>query len=178
MKPSRILAAALLVALPATAAACSQGRSCRPGSRTTRPRRSRRTSVRPSRSSNSSFEPSIVTIKEGQSVEWQWLDFPSPHDVQITNYVGTNGQRTTVLSPVMERGNWYETFPVPGVYDYICTIHSNMRGEVVVTSSDGTGPTGLSLTTGGTGTGATGTGATGTGATGTGSTGTTGSTGG
>jgi|SRR5580658_4081575 plastocyanin len=174
MKPTRVLTAALLLALPATAAACAQGPNLPTGQEAYTASAQAGNVGATVTLEYSSFEPSVTTIQEGQAVEWQWLDFPVPHDVDITNYVGTNGLRTNVMSPVMERGNWYQTFPVPGTYTYICTIHSNMRGEIIVTAPDSTGPTGATLTTGATGTGATGTGtgATGTGATGTGPTGT------
>src|SRR5579862_9864016 len=98
MKPSRALTAALLLAFPALAAACSQGPNIPTGDQTYT------ASAQPGdvgatvTLEYSSFEPAIVTIKAGQSVEWQWLDYPSPHDVSILNYVGANGQTTSIQS--------------------------------------------------------------------------------
>jgi plastocyanin len=169
MKPSRVLAAALLLALPALAAACSQGPNLPTGNQVATQSASPGNVGAVVTLEYSSFEPSIVTIKAGQSVEWQWLDYPVPHDVDILDFVGPDGQAHPVMSPIMEHGTWYQTFSTPGTYRYICTIHANMHGEVVVTGPNG--PTGGTGSLGTTGTGATGTGATGTGAPGSGSAG-------
>ncbi|HEV2360868.1 MAG TPA: plastocyanin/azurin family copper-binding protein [Acidimicrobiales bacterium] len=82
-----------------------------------------------------SFGPSVVTIKAGQSVEWQWNDSPIPHDVRIYNYVGSGqGYFNAVSSPIQVSGKWYWKFTTPGTYYYQCTIHQGMQGEVIVTS--------------------------------------------
>src|SRR5579863_9064605 len=114
MKPSRLLTAALLLAFPAVAAACSQGPNLPTG------QEAYTASAEPGNVGAtvtleySSFEPSVVTIQAGQSVEWQWLDYPVPHDVDIVDYIGQGGQSTAVISPIMDHGNWYQSFPTPG----------------------------------------------------------------
>ena len=174
MKPSRLITAAVLLAFPAVAAACSQGPNLPTGQQTGTASAEHGSIGATVTLEYSSFEPSIVTIKAGQAVEWQWLDYPVPHDVHILDFVGTNGQRTTVTSPIMDRGDWYQTFSTPGTYLYTCTIHSNMHGEVVVTGPNGgtgatgslVGPSGASGASGATGSGASGSGTSGSGTTG------------
>lgn len=122
----------------------------------------------------SSFEPAAVTIHQGGCVEWIWRDYPNPHDVYISDFVGSGGSPSPIESPIMQTGTWYQVFDTPGTYHYVCTIHAGMSGVVVVTQG-GSGSTGV--TGGGSPTSATGlTGLTGT--TGTsGATGVTGTTG-
>jgi plastocyanin len=69
-----------------------------------------------------SFDPSKVTIKAGQTVEWIWRDPGTPHNVTFA----------TFHSETKTAGTFYHTFTKPGVYPYICTLHYNMRGEVIV----------------------------------------------
>lgn len=35
-------------------------------------------------------------------------------------------------SPKLKRGTWERTFEQPGTYHYICTLHPNMTGTVIV----------------------------------------------
>jgi plastocyanin len=83
----------------------------------------------------SSFEPSIVTIKAGQSVEWMWDDAPLPHDVYFRQFIPSGGGAPladTAHSVVQITGTWTQTFTKPGTYTYICTVHAGMTGEVIV----------------------------------------------
>jgi len=71
---------------------------------------------------NVSFNPSVVTISVGQTVEWVWEDNPIPHNVTFDDFA----------SPTQQTGTFFHTFNAPGVYHYRCTIHATMVGTVVV----------------------------------------------
>ena len=144
MTRSRKLMAALLLGLPLLAAACSEGPNLPAGP----------ASATGSASSvsnpgavvtlqYSSFEPSIVTITAGQTVEWEWEDSPIPHDVSFQDFfaVGSSSSAPVPLSyhsPIMLTGTWFHTFTQPGTYYYICTVHAAMFGRVIVTAANGT----------------------------------------
>lgn len=72
-----------------------------------------------------SFDPSVVTITAGQTIEWIWRDKGDPHNVTFSNF--HSATKTT--------GVYYHTFDAPGDYYYFCTLHYNMTGEVIVTGS-------------------------------------------
>jgi plastocyanin len=72
---------------------------------------------------NIAFNPSTVTIKAGQAVLWKFDDGSIAHNV-----VG-NGWRSSDMSS----GTYSHTFTAPGTYRYLCTIHTGMNGQVVVT---------------------------------------------
>lgn len=70
------------------------------------------------------FGPEKVEIKAGQKVTWINTD-DSPHQVTLTG----KGTRTAV----MLKGQSVDVlFDGPGVYDYICGLHPNMKGKVEV----------------------------------------------
>ena len=66
-----------------------------------------------------------VTVGAGTTLWWVNVD-PDAHDV-----VALNG---SFESPIIGRGaSWSHTFSQPGRYAYVCTLHANMGGVVVVT---------------------------------------------
>lgn len=69
-----------------------------------------------------SFVPAIATIKAGQTIEWIWQDPGVPHNVTFGSF----------HSPTKTAGVYYHTFNTPGAFYYVCTLHYNMRGEVIV----------------------------------------------
>ena len=71
---------------------------------------------------NIAFTPEKVTINAGQSVVWKFDDGSIAHNVT------GNGWR----SPDQTSGTYVHVFATPGDYQYSCTIHSGMTGEVVV----------------------------------------------
>lgn len=68
------------------------------------------------------YVPQNLTVKVGQTVRWTNYD-DVPHDV-----VGSG-----IESEYLQRGEIFTyTFEQEGTYDYICTIHPWMEGEVIV----------------------------------------------
>jgi len=73
---------------------------------------------------NFAFSPNLVTIAPGGTVTWTWDSGTTSHNVTFTDGVGNSGDRSS--------GTLTRTFPTQGTFDYRCTIHPGMTGEVVV----------------------------------------------
>jgi plastocyanin len=71
------------------------------------------------------FAPANVQVVAGDTVTWSNED-AAPHDVVFDGEPGA--------SQLLGRGATYEaTFIRAGVFDYACSLHSQMRGRVTVT---------------------------------------------
>ena len=68
------------------------------------------------------FAPDAIAVPVGTTVTWRW-EGDDRHNVVGDDFA----------SPVQEEGEFAATFAEPGTYDYRCTLHPFMRGEVVVT---------------------------------------------
>ena len=79
-------------------------------------------------SSAITFSPRVITVDIGINNTVIWTnDDTAGHTVRYIN--GTSGPS----SPVFTHGQTYEyTFDKAGTYDYYCTIHTFMMGEVIV----------------------------------------------
>ncbi len=78
-----------------------------------------------------SFVPEEITIKVGDSVTWTNFD-TDKHDIQ-----GDEGMD----SPELEKDDTYSfTYPEMGDLSYQCTIHTYMRGRIIVTGPNGEVP--------------------------------------
>jgi len=72
------------------------------------------------------FFPATLTVKAGTTVTWTNKD-EDPHTV-----VADGG---AFRSQALGSGGTYSfTFPAAGTFDYVCSIHPFMHGNVVVTS--------------------------------------------
>jgi amicyanin len=72
------------------------------------------------------YGPATLTIKVGDTVTWTNHD-QAPHDA-----VTTAGP-AQFRSPMLATGQtWSLTFSTPGTYSYYCSIHPDMRGQIVV----------------------------------------------
>ncbi len=69
------------------------------------------------------FTPRVIEVPVGTTVTWRW-EGENEHNV-----VGDGFE-----PPVQKDGQFVYTFAGPGTYDYRCTLHVFMRGEVVVTA--------------------------------------------
>lgn len=75
---------------------------------------------------NFAFSPAVITVKSGAAVTWTNKDADA-HTVAITG--------ATVSRPLQAGEAYVHTFGQPGTYSYTCTIHPQMHGTVVVTST-------------------------------------------
>ncbi|WP_280435793.1 cupredoxin domain-containing protein [Nocardia carnea] len=72
------------------------------------------------------FSPAEITITAGDTVAWHF-DGGIPHGVQ-----GIGDRAMGLNSPLFEVGDWSYTFTSPGEYRYLCPIHPDMRGTIIV----------------------------------------------
>jgi len=75
---------------------------------------------------NFAFTPAVITVRSGAAVTWTNKDADA-HTVGITG--------APVSRPLQTGEAYVHTFGQPGTYSYKCTIHPQMRGTVVVTST-------------------------------------------
>ena len=75
---------------------------------------------------NIDYSRTVVTIKRGDSVRWTWRDGRTPHDVK------SKGSPRFRSSSLKESGTHVVRFSRAGTYRYVCSIHLNMRGRVIV----------------------------------------------
>ena len=77
-----------------------------------------------------SYVPATMTVNVGDVVTWTNQDQAS-HDV-------AGG---TFHSPMLAQGqSWSFTFTQPGTFDYICSVHPDMRASIVVRAVETTVP--------------------------------------
>ncbi|MEA2634661.1 MAG: hypothetical protein QOH92_1428 [Chloroflexota bacterium] len=73
------------------------------------------------------FTPANMTVKVGQSIEWDWQDASVPHTV-------TSDDTTSFDSCLQNKGyKFVVTFSQAGKIPYHCTIHPLMIGTITVT---------------------------------------------
>lgn len=69
------------------------------------------------------FAPEATEIRAGDTVAWKWDRARIEHDVSF---------KGAPASPIQRSGSWQRTFDAPGTYGYVCTLHANMKGRVIV----------------------------------------------
>ena len=74
------------------------------------------------------FEPATVTIQAGETVEWKNDDIV-PHAATADG----GAQKPAFDSGTIQTGAaWRYIAQKKGTYNYTCTLHPNMKGEVIV----------------------------------------------
>ncbi|MEI7452532.1 MAG: cupredoxin family copper-binding protein [Candidatus Falkowbacteria bacterium] len=72
--------------------------------------------------SNFSFSPASLVIKKGTTVTWTNND-SAPHQIKSDSF----------SSSVLNNGGTFSfTFNDAGTFSYICSIHTSMKGEIIV----------------------------------------------
>ena len=71
---------------------------------------------------NIAFNPKDVSIKVGDTVEWQWDDGAVQHNVSGPGF----------KSEVLSKGTFRHTFSTPGQVKFECTLHPGMTGTLEV----------------------------------------------
>lgn len=91
--------------------------------------------------SKNCFDPDVITVAPGTTVEWKNNDKVS-HTVTSGN--PSDNQTGTVFdSSLISAGKEFSfTFNNPGTYNYFCQVHPWMTGEVIVSASAAPAPTG------------------------------------
>jgi plastocyanin len=124
MRRRGVLAVAALVALAAAPAAHAQGGTVQAVDGTA------------ANGYKNQWSPPSVTVKPGDAVTWSFAGSQAYHNVQSTtpNWSYRNGDPAIAPPPASY------TFSTPGTYEFVCQIHSEMKGSVVVTDASGNPP--------------------------------------
>jgi plastocyanin len=75
-----------------------------------------------------SFAPTSMTVAVGTTVRWKNLD-GEPHTVRSVD----SGFRS---DPLDQNDSFTFTFDKPGTYRYVCSIHPQMVGTIVVKAAN------------------------------------------
>jgi plastocyanin len=70
------------------------------------------------------YQPPILTVKVGSTVEWKNADIVA-HSVTAVD----NSFDSRIIAP---GGSWKFVAKKVGSFDYICTLHPNMRAKLIV----------------------------------------------
>ena len=73
---------------------------------------------------NFAFDPASITVKVGSTVRWENKD-SVPHRIQFADK-----SISSFLLAASQSAS--QKFDQPGVFDYICSIHPDMQGTVIV----------------------------------------------
>lgn len=72
------------------------------------------------------FAPTALTVAAGTTVAWKNMD-PEPHTVASIDGAFRSG--------ALDQGESFTfTFAKPGTYRYVCSIHPQMTGTIIVTA--------------------------------------------
>lgn len=77
---------------------------------------------------NMAFSQEDVTIKAGDTVVWKQKD-PTSHTVTVTQGPAPDKFDSNLLR---QGQTFSHTFTIPGTYYYKCSLHTKMRGKIVV----------------------------------------------
>ncbi|MFC8047341.1 plastocyanin/azurin family copper-binding protein [Nocardia sp. NPDC057353] len=110
---------------PSTAAPTSST-SAAPGAPTAQQQQATAPSTVTVRVEDMTFSPDELRVQVGDTVTWEFADGPA-HSVQ-----GIGDSAMGINSPIQNAGSWSYTFIAPGNYRYLCSLHPEMRGTVVV----------------------------------------------
>ena len=69
------------------------------------------------------YAPAVVTVERGTRVTWENRD-PFPHTVTVPGMFDSGSMAAGA--------RWSYVAARAGTFDYICTLHPNMRGKLVV----------------------------------------------
>ena len=75
--------------------------------------------------SNFAFSPQTVTLNAGDSISWINKD-SAPHTIT------SNSGKELVSSSLASGQSYSHTFNVVGTYEYHCSIHTTMKGVIIV----------------------------------------------
>ena|SRR5436190_20262664 len=74
------------------------------------------------------FDPRSVSVAPGTKVTFTWRG-SNRHDVRFTKVPKGVSRKG---SKIKRSGRWGRTLTEPGIYRYVCTLYSGMRGTITV----------------------------------------------
>jgi len=103
----------------------NNGSSCNQSGGTTSGTGAQVVSVNPDPNTVGRFDPATVTVKVGDTVEWDFKDNTSPHTVTADDGSFDSCSQNAGFK-------WIVTFSKAGDFKYHCTLHAQMLGDVKV----------------------------------------------
>lgn len=83
---------------------------------------------------NYAYSPSTLTIRVGDTVTWTNHD-QAPHDVVTTS------APVPIHGSLLSQGqSWSYTFTTAGTYSYYCSVHPDMRAQIIVQPAPAAAP--------------------------------------
>lgn len=70
------------------------------------------------------FEPKVLTVRVGDTIEWENKD--------IVAHTATSDRKGFDSGIIAPGATWTYTAKRKGTYTYTCTLHPNMKGELIV----------------------------------------------
>jgi plastocyanin len=71
------------------------------------------------------FEPATVTVHQGDTVEWK-------NDDSVPHTATADGQAAFDSGSIQTGATWRYVAGTKGTYNYTCTFHPTMKGELIV----------------------------------------------
>jgi len=71
------------------------------------------------------FAPADLHVRAGERVTWK-------NDSQLSHDVSPIRGGTWGSGPILPTSAFSQVFSAPGQYDYVCSLHSAMRGRITV----------------------------------------------
>jgi plastocyanin len=71
---------------------------------------------------NVAFSPPTLNVRAGDVVRWVWRDGSVPHNVSARSF----------HSKTQTSGSFAVRFRHRGTFSYVCTLHAQMKGRIVV----------------------------------------------
>jgi plastocyanin len=71
---------------------------------------------------NIAFSPPTLNVRAGDVVRWVWRDGSIPHNVTARSF----------RSKTQTSGSFAVRFRHRGTFSYVCTLHPQMKGRIVV----------------------------------------------
>ncbi|MGN6629531.1 MAG: cupredoxin domain-containing protein, partial [Candidatus Nitrosocosmicus sp.] len=83
---------------------------------------------------NQSYDPNPIYIKAGDTVTWINADVIAHTVTSGKDYNRLTSGLLFHSGSIISNTAYSHRFTIPGIYDYLCLFHPNMKGAVVVES--------------------------------------------
>ncbi|MGN6559438.1 MAG: PQQ-dependent sugar dehydrogenase [Candidatus Nitrosocosmicus sp.] len=81
---------------------------------------------------NQSYDPNPINIKVGDTITWINADVIAHTVTSGKDYDPITSGKIFNSKSIISNGVYRLKFTIPGVFDYFCLFHPNMKGEIVV----------------------------------------------
>ena len=74
---------------------------------------------------NFAFSPSEIVIKSGETITWKNLD-------SATHTIVSDSENEIISDELNKEEEFSHTFNQAGTYNYHCSLHTSMKGKIIV----------------------------------------------